>query len=112
MAQFSVLSKQCPMCSEIAVEPIEGRVPFTSPTHRCEECGAELKTEFTSHALWSIPIGIIALGILYFGQTWLQQSQAITGTTRAGLVGGLVAVCASLPMYVARRGIVFRAWKK
>ena len=111
MSKFNLYSKKCPTCGEISVEPIIARIPFTSPTHRCEKCGAELKSEFTSYALWSIPICIIALGALYFGLTWLQQSQIITGTARAGLAGGFVAICTYIPTNVLRRGTVLRVWK-
>jgi hypothetical protein len=110
MSKFNLYSKQCPACGEISVEPIVARLPFTSPTHRCVKCDAELKSEFTSYVLWSIPICIISLGVLYFGITWLQQSLTITGTVRAGLAGGLVAICAYIPTNVARRGIVVRVW--
>jgi hypothetical protein len=81
MAQFNVLSKQCPKCSEKAVVLIDEQVRFKPPTHRCRNCSAELRTVFTPQALWSIPIGFIALGTLYLALTLLQQSQAITGVS-------------------------------
>jgi len=107
MAEFNVLSRRCPLCREPSVEPIKGRLSFRLPTHRCAKCGAELKTTFTRSALWSVPVGVVALSVMYITITWLQQSQAITGVVRAGLMGGIVALAFSIPANVALRGIVF-----
>lgn len=111
MAEFNVLSKQCPLCRETSVVPIDGRLSFRLPTHRCAKCSAELKTTFTRFALWSVPVGVISLGAMYIAITWLQQSQAVTGVTRAGLMGGIMALAASIPINVALRGIVFCPFK-
>jgi hypothetical protein len=48
---------------------------------------------------------------MYIAITWLQQSQAITGVIRAGLIGGIVALAFSIPANVAMRGIVFCPFK-
>ena len=93
------------------MESINGRLSFRLPTHRCAKCGAELKTKFTLFALWSFPVGVIVVGVMYVAITWLQQSQAITGTVRAGLIGGIVALAFSLTANVALRGIVFSPFK-
>ena len=111
MAEFNVLSKQCPLCRELSVEPIKGRLSFRLPTHRCAKCGAELKTTFTRFALWSVPTCVISLMAMYIAITWLQQSQAITGVFRAGLIGGIVALAFLIPANVAMRGIVFSSFK-
>ena len=107
MAQFNVLSKRCPLCREPSVEPIDGRLRFKPPTHRCAKCGAQLKTTFTRSALLAVPVAIISLSVMYIAITWLQQSQAITGVVRAGLLGGIIVLAFSIPGNVALRGIVF-----
>jgi hypothetical protein len=111
MAQFNVLSKQCPLCRELSVESIRGSLRIRPPTHRCANCGAELKTTFSRSALWSVPVAVIALSAMYIAITWLQQSQAVTGVVRAGLIGGIVALAFSIPGNIALRGIVFCPFK-
>ena len=91
--------------------PINGPLNFRLPTHRCDKCGAELKTTFTRFVLWSLPVGVISLIAMYFAIIWLQQSQAITGVMRAGLIGGIVAFAFSIPANVVMRGIVFRPFE-
>jgi len=108
MAKFSVLSKQCPVCNGTSVKRIEGRWGFRSPTHRCPDCKAELKTAFSAAAFWFIPIAVATFGAMYFAIVWLQQSQVVTGLARAALIGGVVGLATALPANVALRGIVFR----
>lgn len=109
MAKFSVLSKQCPVCNGSSVERIEGRWGFGSPTHHCSKCGADLKTKFTAHALWSIPVAVLTLAGMYLVVPWLQHSPAITGVLRAALVGGVVGLAVAVPANVVLRGVVLYA---
>ena len=111
MAEYNVLSKQCPMCREASVVPIDGRLSIEPPTHRCAKCGAELKTSFTRFALWSVPVCLVSLIGMYFALIWIQQSQMITGAFRAGLAGAIVALAFAIPANVAMRGIVFCPFK-
>ncbi len=108
MAKFSVLSKQCPVCSGTSVGRIEGHWGFGSPTHRCPDCKAELKTVFSASAFWFIPIAVATFAAMYFAIVWLQQSQAVTGLARAALIGGVVGLATAVPANVAMRGIVLR----
>ncbi len=91
--------------------PISGRLNFRLPTHRCSKCGAELKTAFARSALWSVPVGVISLGAMYFAIIWLQESQVITGLIRTGLIGATVALAFSIPANIVMRGIVFCPFK-
>ena len=108
MAEFNVLSKQCPLCRCTSVEPLSRHFSFKAPTHRCSKCGAPLRAVFTLSTLWCIPVGAIALGAGCLALIWLQHADALTGVVRAALVGGIGAFSISIIFNVLLRGVVFR----
>lgn len=108
MAKFNVLSKQCPVCSGRSVVRIRSKLGLQYPTHRCPDCGSDLKASFTAHALLSIPVTAVAVTAMYFIVQWLQHSSAVTGMVRGGLVGLVIGVAFAIPAQVGLRGIVLR----
>jgi hypothetical protein len=104
------MSKQCPVCQAKAVERIDNNLRFKPPSHHCTKCGAKLKTAITPNVLWVIPVGVLSMGVAICCIRWLQNSQIITGTLRAGLIGGIYAFATAVTFNVLVRGMVFRPW--
>jgi hypothetical protein len=111
MAQFNVLSKQCPVCQAEAVEQIDNHIRFRPPTHRCSKCNAMLKTVATPETLWSVPVFALVIALFVASLQWL-QAQDMSGLVRSALMGGLGALAFAVPFNVAMRGIVFRRFEQ
>ena len=112
MAEFNIMSKQCPTCRAKAVEKIDDSLSFKPPTHHCLNCGTKLKTVHDRDALWAIPITFVAFGVMAILLLWLRDLQVITDVLRAAIIGGIAVFSMSMVFKVYMRGIVFRQWKE
>ena len=53
-------SLRCPICGTWSVRPMEGRIRWRSPSHRCAQCATRLRAELSIRALWAVPVGVLA----------------------------------------------------
>jgi hypothetical protein len=96
------------VCGGTAVQKIEGRF-VKSPTHRCPDCGAQLKTVLSLRVLWAIPATLFAVFATYFFGAWIRQLQLVSGLVEVMLLGGFIGLALSLSGLVVWRGIHYRA---
>jgi hypothetical protein len=108
MASFNVFSRQCPVCHAVAVVKNGGSDRIRGATHRCSNCGTQLKVVATPYVLWSIPAMVLVLGLAYALFSSLKGSAMFNGALRAAVDGGIGALCLSLVLNVAARGLVFK----
>ena len=108
MAVVNLLSRQCPVCHVAAIAKSAGSEGLGA-THRCGNCGAQLKVAATPSVLWSIPVLALLLSGYYIILGWLRDNAMFTGVLRAVALGGLGGLCLSIVLRVAARGFVFKA---
>lgn len=108
MAEFSVDSKECPVCHMAAVVRNSSAVKIKGSTHHCEHCHTQLKVAVTCRVLWALPAMVTALEAYYLILQWIKLSTGIPGIVRAALAGGLGSLCLGITLGVARRAFVFR----
>ena len=109
MPAFNIASQKCPICKGMSV----GRTKtwgFRSPSFKCPDCGADLKTAATVQMLWAVPVCAATVGAAYLITTWLHQSQDLGGAALAGVYGGLFGGAYAISAKVVLRGIAYRTW--
>ena len=105
--KFTPSSLSCPVCGAWSVRPIGGRIRLKPPSHRCTQCGSDLKAEFSIRALWAVPVGLLLFGIA--GALTILLPTAITGVFRDTIVGGAWGLAGVVCARIALRGLVLRA---
>ena len=79
-------SLRCPICGTWSVRPMEGRIRWRSPSHRCAQCATRLRAELSIRALWAVPVGVLACGLA--GALTMLLSSTATGAFRTAILAG------------------------
>ena len=101
--QTGVLSKYpaaCPVCGAKTIRQM-------GKTYECTNCHSVLKLTFTRRALWSIPV-LLGMITLMFLTVPLRRAGLLTGVWLAAAIGGIGSLGFSLCMKSFMRGMVYR----
>lgn len=110
--QFQLTSRQCPVCSAVAVEAMDDSVGDKRRlSHRYTSCGALLKSVATVKMLWAMPVAALSVSGVVLLRSWLMQEQVLSDFGITGVTGGLTGIFAVVSARSIWRGLVLQPWK-